>query len=133
MSRSYDVQKVSAALDQVIESNPLHTDRRASTGKLGCRYMEHGEPACLVACVMAQLGVSLGVLKMLDDEGTAPGSVQLRGTIHPIRKRFTPSAWDLLVYLQRENDAGWEWDRCRQHAFDPKNRSRRFPRSWMAE
>jgi hypothetical protein len=132
MSRvRYDVQDVRRALDELVESSPDTQDRRVLSDVLVPRYVEHGEPTCLSACIMVKLGVSVNVLKTLDRYGSDHQPVQLASVDHPLRRRFTAEAWDLLAYLQRHNDRGYSWSRCRTNAFDPENRSLRVHRTWL--
>lgn len=102
------VLKVYDQLVKVVEQDPERFDRRAKNNQPPV-YVHHGEPVCLTACVMGDLGVPLTVLKVLDREEKGPGSIQLLGTGTPLRKRFTGSAWQLMIYMQRYNDRGWSW------------------------
>lgn len=105
----HDVIDVHTHLTEVVSREPDRRDPR-STRNLGLRYIDGGRPACLVAQILADLGVSLGVLRALDAEsGRGGGGVRLQHSQHPIRRRFTGDAWSLLVLLQRMNDSGEDW------------------------
>lgn len=119
--RRYDVPAVMRVLDALIAQDPGRRDRRAASGELECRYVEHGRPACLAAAVLDGLGVSMGLLKSLDRE-LKDGSVQLVGSRSPIRKRFTDSAWELLSALQWCNDYGLSWAEAKERVLDPGSR-----------
>jgi hypothetical protein len=105
MSRTrFTVPQVLEALYAACDAAPYYEDRRAR-----CSYLEDGKPTCLDAVILAQLGVSVGLLRDLDKEGA-----RIDHTRHPLRRRFTPEAWELLAYLQRCNDAGQVWRRIGQ-------------------
>lgn len=110
------VDRVRADLDELVKLERSE-DPRVARGLPG-RYMEHGEPCCLVARLMFAEGISIGQLKDLDHaEGRPGGGQELRDVKGPIKHRYTPQAWDLLVYLQKCNDRGWSWAACRKEAF----------------
>jgi len=108
---TFDVDKLREVLDSVVAQDPDHVDRRPA-GKLPPRYLDCGKPACLVGVILARLGVSRGLLRELDKEGSP-----LWASRHPIRKRFTPEAWALLSYLQSWNDGRRPWGLVRRDAF----------------
>jgi hypothetical protein len=109
-----DVRRV---LDELVAEDPERGARRAREGA-PARYLDHGKPDCLVAVVLHRLGASLGVLRALDQESGSKGAgAMLRFVQHPWRRRVEPLAWDLLCFLQRENDAGASWGQARTQAF----------------
>lgn len=110
----YDVADVRESLDRVVAQYPDRVDRR-SEGNLYPRYVEHGCPACLVGVILDDLGIRIGVLRDLDRE-----KVRLISSRHPVRKKFTPAAWELLDFLQTKNDCSYSWSRVREAAFTVK-------------
>lgn len=115
MSRErIDVPQVLADLEELVALEKAG-DPRVARGLPG-RYMEHGEPCCLVARLMFKEGISTGQLKELDAPRTGGGGLDLRSVRGPIKHRYTPKAWDLLLFLQKCNDRGWSWDWCRKEA-----------------
>lgn len=100
---------VYAQLKQTVSADPRRIDRRPSAD-LPPRYLDQGQPACLVAVVLAELGVSTGVLRALDREpGSRGAGIRLWGSFHPVQKRFTRDAWALLALVQAGNDRGYSW------------------------
>ena len=135
-NQKIDVPDVRAALDLVVAEQPDRKDRRAAN-RLEPRYVEDGAPACLVAAVLHRLNFTLGLLKSLDHEaGRHGGGVVLSDSKSPIRRRFTPEAWALLAFLQKENDRRGTWEQARREAFSVDsywmNRNPRFayPGPW---
>lgn len=134
----YDVKDVHDVLDKVVADNPERVDRRAGDG-LPPRYVEDGQPNCLVAELLHRMGVSIGVLKQLDREaGRFGAGIMLKMSEHAIRRRFTPAAWELLYYLQRQNDGGASWGKAYEAAFGPLDQAGFFRprpewRDWMKE
>lgn len=116
--RKHTAAQVMRALDELINEDPERVDRRAATGRLECRYVEHGRPACLAAAVLDRMGFSTGLLKTLDHE-LRDGSVLLWGSRTPIRRRFSDPAWELLSALQACNDNGQTWEQARANVMDP--------------
>lgn len=110
MSRDrINASDVARELVALVEIEPQRVDRRPGDD-LAPRYVEHGRPNCLVAAILSRLGISMGVLKQLDREsGRFGGGIILRLSEHAIRRRFTPRAWAMLDYLQRQNDHGVTW------------------------
>lgn len=117
MGTKHGVTAIRTALDAVVAEQPERVDRRASTGELAPRYVEHGAPGCLVAAVLYRMDISLGLLKQLDREMKGPGGVLLWASSHAIRRRFTPAGWALLGALQACNDQGSTWQRARERVF----------------
>lgn len=102
MTRTHHTRAVVLdVLDAVANDHPDRIDRRPA-GDLPPRYIDHGDPACLVALVMNRLGVSIGVLRAMDRE-----NVRIAHSRHPVRRRFTADAWGLLAALQWDNDRAW--------------------------
>lgn len=118
------VEQVKTTLAAVAGEDGEHQDARASR-RLEPRYVEHGEPCCLVAVVLHRLGFTVAQLRQLDTEaGTAGGGIVFRESRHPLLKRIDPAARPLLAYIQDEQDAGRPWaevaDRALQRGrFDP--------------
>lgn len=111
----FDVSQVREVLDTICATMGDHTDKNPSGG-LNPRYLDQGQPACLVGMILAHLGFSPGVLRELDKEHAA-----LPYSSHPILKRFSPDARALLEFLQSRNDGQWTWGRARREAFRVRN------------
>lgn len=108
MARRITVDDVAAALDAVARERGRRTDDRVER-KLAPRYVEHGQPCCLVAVVLHRLGFTIGQLKQFDAEsGPGGGGIILSQSRHPLLKRIEPLARQLLVYVQRRQDMGGE-------------------------
>lgn len=117
MKTRIGVADVRSVLDAVVAEQPDHRDRRPA-GDLPPRYVDDGKPGCLVAVLMHQLGVSVGMLRALDREAGRYGAgVQLLHTRLQVRRKFTPDAWALLTFLQRQNDSAATWAGARTAAF----------------
>jgi hypothetical protein len=114
------VSDVFRILDELVADNPERVDRRSQgLDQPPLRYVENGQPNCLVAVLLHRLGVSVGVLRQLDREGGKfGGGILLWATEHAIRRRFTKPAWLLLDALQGVNDLGCTWKRCADAARD---------------
>jgi hypothetical protein len=85
------------------------------------RYVEHGEPCCLVAYLLLEAGVEQRTLRDLDREMTAgAGTVELRHSRHPFWSRFEPSARQLLEFLQIIQDYGRTWGEVADEALTPE-------------
>lgn len=131
---SFDVLLV---MDEVVTENPGRTDRRI--GELAPRYVDQGQPNCLVAVILARMGISLGVLRQLDREQWGAGGIILWATEHSIRRRFTTAAWELLSALQFCNDIGDPWTKAAEKVRNPEVwLSRRWDarnegRPWLGE
>lgn len=117
------VAPVKSTLDAVAAEAPEHVDSRVGR-KLAPRYLDKGEPCCLVAQVLSRLGVSTGVLRELDREGgTTGGGIILRHTRHPVRRRFDRVAWDLLCEVQDHQDRGRSWQQVADDLLRPPTES----------
>lgn len=124
-----DATAVRDILTVVAGERPDHHDRRAATGTLSPRYAEHGCPACLVGEIMFRLGIKISILKEMHE-------TQLRHIRHPVKKRFTPSAWEMLLAIQWCNDRNESWEQVRAGVLGEGRAW--FPwwlehRSWMEE
>jgi hypothetical protein len=107
------LDQVIEAMDGVVDGYPQGADARVSrSGSLGGRYVEHGEPCCLVGVILIRFGASVATLKDLDREDE-----EIKDSAHPYWKRFDPVALELLSYLQRQNDGGASWELARERAF----------------
>jgi hypothetical protein len=127
--------RIREVLDLIAEEQGDRKDARAGRN-LPPRYIEHGDPACMVAEIMYRLGISKGVIKALDQEpGNPGGGVVLSESRHPIRMRFTTTAWALLIYLQRKNDVGYTWAEARRMAYTPTSAwsAKYYPGPWANE
>ena len=127
-----DVPAVREALDAICETMSGHKDEFSfSLAGLRPRFLAQGKPCCLAGMILAHLGVSPGVLRDMDST-----RLPLQLISHPIQKRFTPVAWDLLIFLQGKNDSAWRWGEARRAAFrvDPYwvkiNTKFAFPGEW---
>ena len=107
------VDQVIEVMDAVVDGYPDGSDVRVGRSSgLGGRYVEHGEPCCLVGVMLVRFGASVATLKDLDREDE-----DITGSSHPYWKRFDPVALDLLSFLQRRNDSGSSWEQARREAF----------------
>lgn len=98
------VEDVKAALEAVARDYRYHVDQRVER-KLAPRYVEHGEPCCLVAVILHRLGFTIAQLKQLDTEsGNDGGGTILSESRHPLLKRVDPVALALLAYMQKRQD-----------------------------
>jgi hypothetical protein len=125
------VEQVKQALREVAEEQTGQVDARVERN-LAPRYVEHGQPCCLVAVVLHRLGFSVAQLKQLDAEpGRQGGGVVFGQSRHPLMRRISADARQLLDYVQVRQDRGWDnWqdiiDRALQrdrYAPDPRHRS----------
>lgn len=92
-------------------------DPRVARGLPG-RYLERGEPCCLVAHLLFRQGVSTGMLREMDRTGGKGGGGQYLFDLKlPVKHRYTELAWELLCYLQGCNDGGMTWEAARDDAF----------------
>lgn len=102
------VEQVKELLAKVAEEQPERADARVERN-LAPRYVEHGEPCCLVAVVLHEAGFTVPQLRQLDTEpGNVAGGVVFAQSRHPLVKRIAPGARRLLDYLQRRQDQGRE-------------------------
>lgn len=104
--RRIDHHQVLDVLRQVASEFPDRVDHRS--GLRRARYVEHGEPHCLVAVVMARLGTPVGQIAELDRQ-RPDGTVRIDTSNHPAVRRFTPVARELLGRVQRLQDSGVPW------------------------
>lgn len=122
-SSKIDVDQVRTAMNEVVFTAPGHVDRRAEN-TLPARYVEHGEPVCLVAKILMKLGYSIGVLKELDREypmgEIVHAGVLIGSSRHPALRKIQPEAIALLQFLQDRQDRGWTWSQIALKAFEPK-------------
>lgn len=115
--RRIGLDAVREVLREVAAAHPQRVDPRVRRG-LAPRYCEHGQPACLVAVVLARLGWTPRQLRQLDREDLTPsagsvGGIQLAGSRHPLVRRIDPIALRMLDEVQRQQDrGGWfTWSR----------------------
>lgn len=126
-SRRITVAAVREVLRDLATEFPGRADRRAADG-LPARYIDRGQPCCLVALVLTRLGYSVGVLRALDAEhgtGNVIAGVQIGESRHPALRKVDPLARRLLQHIQYMQDRGCAWDKIISEAFTP---SRWFPR-----
>lgn len=118
--RRITVGVVQEAMREVVQANPARADRRPVNG-LRPRYVEKGEPTCLVAMILAKLGYSTGVLKALDQEHPVgelcAAGVRVQESRHPALRKIDPLARMLLQYVQDKQDSGYRWDQIMRAAF----------------
>lgn len=117
------VDLVRAAMNEIVVTAPTHVDHRATDG-LPARYVEHGQPVCLVAKILVRLGYSVAVLKELDREypmgEIIHAGVQIGRSRHPALRKLSPEALALLQFLQDQQDRGLSWGRIAVKAFQSK-------------
>jgi len=132
--RPINAVNVRAALVAVSALNPGRHDARPGDG-LTARYVnDDGRPNCLVAHVLLRLGITIHVLRALDQEYPTgelvrPG-VKITETRHKALRRLDPDAQALLGYVQDRQEAGARWDRIVEEAFNPGRLSRRRWYRW---
>lgn len=112
MNGKLDVGDVERAMERTVARFPQHRDERVIQGH-DPRYVYHGNPWCMVAVVLDELGFGVKRLKALDKAGA-----YRIDQIHPLRPRFTREAWELLAWVQRRNDGGRAWDWILREAFN---------------
>ena len=127
--RRITVTAVREVLEEIARDYPWRQDRRV-TDERPVRYVDFGQPSCLVAHVLIRLGYSVGVLRALDAEHRTgelfrAGGVKVAESRHPALRRIDPTARRLLQYVQDQQDRGEAWGRIVAAAFRP---SRFFPR-----
>lgn len=100
------VAQVKASLIAAADEHGEHIDARVER-QLPPRYVEHGKPCCLVAVVLHDLGFTVPQLRQLDHEaGRHGGGVMFDQSRHPLLRRISPEARNLLSYVQRRQDTG---------------------------
>lgn len=100
------VAQVKQTLSELAAEQGGHVDARVAR-QLAPRYVEHGQPCCLVAVILYRLGFKVPQLRQLDAEpGMKGGGVQFGKSGHPLMKRIEPDARTLLDYLQVNQDSG---------------------------
>jgi hypothetical protein len=118
--RRVSVSDIQRVLHEIASEEPDHADRRAVDG-LPARYLDHGQPNCLVARVLHRLGFSIGVLRALDEEyptgELVHSGVEVGESRHPALKRIDPLALRLLQHVQSQQDRGERWGRIVKDAF----------------
>lgn len=107
--KKIDARQVMDTLRTLAAEQPDRVDRRADSGVLVPKYVEHGLPSCIAAQAMYDLGIPMGMIKQLDRELSGTGGIILRLSDSLMRRRFTPAAWSLLDYVQRRNDWAMTW------------------------
>lgn len=115
----YDLEQIICITNEIVSQYPDRVDVRAERG-LAPRYVEHGEPCCLVAKVLTRLGWSVSQLKMLDCEGLEKhrgGGVQLALSQNLLLKRISPDGLAFLNYIQQRQDCQWSWSKIMIEAF----------------
>lgn len=116
----YTTAQLVELLREMPEQDRARVDKRAARD-LDPRYVEHGEPCCLVAHLLLQVGVPVHVLKALDLEaGTGSATPKLRESRHPFWGRFEPAARSLLDFLQFVQDYGRPWGEVAREALEPR-------------
>jgi hypothetical protein len=90
---------VKTALEAVVREKGSHVDDRVDR-KLPPRYVEHGEPCCLVANILHRCGFTIAQLKQFDTEPGhgGGGGIILTESRHPLLKRIDPAALELVVW-----------------------------------
>lgn len=89
---------------------PLH-ERNYS-----CRYVNEGQPDCLVGNALHRAGVSIETLKEMDDDSDpwaelGISSERVQGILKPF-VTFTPAAVAALTEAQSSQDNGHAWGRA---------------------
>lgn len=110
----YDVPRVRTSLEALGKQFPDRYDQRVAAGHKP-RYFYHGDPSCLGAYLLLDLGFSEKTIKHLDDGE----SVQVQAAA--FRKRFTPEAWALVEWVQKHNDGARHWGWIAAEAFNNKS------------
>lgn len=128
----YGLKDVMVALDAAVESDPARIDEAARD--LGGRYARHGKPCCLVGDVLIRMGFKVGTLKDLDRD-----EKQIDESRHPLWRRFSPAARQMLAAAQRMNDGGSQWGQIRWGLYridaywKNQNHPRAYPGPWCTD
>jgi hypothetical protein len=122
--KTITVADIKTALDHIVAEAPDRTDRRIED-HLNPRYLDHGQPTCLVALLLIALGYRTALLRDLDREHSvghvAATGVRIAESRHPALKRLDPKARTLLQFLQTRQDRGMCWDYIAEQAFKPRH------------
>ena len=87
----------------------------------GCYYQWEGAPDCIVGHLLHGLGVSIAEFEMMDRFGKVIGD--LHGHLSGLGLEFTPSAWDLMILVQVDQDNGISWARSLEYAIESIERN----------
>lgn len=120
MTSKIDVPRVRTSLEKLGARFGDHRDPRVIAGH-NPRYFYHGEPNCLGAHLLLDLGFNVKTIRHLDDDE----SLRIRAAA--INKRFTLPAWELVVWVQEHNDDGRAWGWIAHEAFFPESFTDRVP------
>lgn len=138
-TRRISVADVRGAMAVVAAEDPDHSDRRAEDD-LSPRYIVHGQPSCLVARVLEQLGFSRGVLRDLDRcrevgdwRKSNGGGARIGVSWHPALKKIDPAARQLLEWVQSRQDRGQCWGFIADQAFKKPRWGRRERKPWVTD
>lgn len=126
------VAHVREVLEKIAAESPDMRDRRA--GVLVPRYIDQGEPGCLVAIVLTRLGFPLSMLRALDREHRTGdifhAGVRIEESRNPSLRRIDKPARQLLAYVQRNQDRGVRWGAIVRDSF---RRPPLVPDWWVRE
>lgn len=132
------VSRVVEVLEEIAAAEPDRVDPRAEDGLLP-RYLDKGQPNCLVAKALSRLGFSRGVLRALDREHPTgelvDAGVQVAESRHPALRKLDPTARALLQYVQQQQDRGLAWGRVTREALTPSRwftRRDRERKPWLS-
>lgn len=114
------VDMVRSALEGVVADDPQRVDWRADLDQ-PARYLDNGQPSCLLARVLVKLGFSAGVLQELDREYPTGeiihAGVPISASRHPALVKIDPIAMRLLQFVQDQQDVGRDWTAVVRAAF----------------
>ncbi|QIZ37829.1 hypothetical protein [Saccharopolyspora sp. ASAGF58] len=115
MKDKIGLDRARGELRAIAAESPERVDPRIGRG-LAPRYVENGQPACLVAEVLAWLGWSIEQLKQLDregprDSGRSQGGVRLAKSRHKALRCIEPQGLTALAAVQDQQDrcGWWNW------------------------
>lgn len=113
------VADVKETLEIIASASPDRIDTTAVAGGIP-RYVTKGKPNCLVARVLAELGISTRTLSQLDYEvpvgGIVDAGVKIAESRNPELRRLVPAARALLQFVQDKQDRGARWGRAARAA-----------------
>ena len=114
MLESIDRQRAMNLLESTVEGRKgFHYDTRD-----GCKYVQDGQPSCLIAHVLSNAGVSTKLLARLDDLPFA--SIGYYGVTDILAEEvdITAVAVVILKAAQDQQDQGHSWESALASAYD---------------
>jgi hypothetical protein len=114
-------------LKQVVEGNEEFMYQTPAEKGGPCLYVYEGEPSCGIGKALALAGVSIELLKEIDERGRAMSihSLYEKGT-EKYGFRLTASADLVFTRFQRMQDGGFSWGSCLEQAVKASGPSRPY-------